>query len=380
MVVLPRFLYLFQMIPIFLPKSVFKELGSLISSFLWNKSVPRMRNIFLEMPKAAGGMGLPNFMYYYWAANISKLIYWIFAWRDNPGPAWADMELRGDSGLCPISLMSAPISMQRFSRLLNPVVKHSLKIWLQFRKHFRINQLSLFSPLLNNHLFLPSQTDAAFQTWQNNGLIFIKDLFAEGTLLTFELLQKSYNIPKSNFYRFLQIRSFVSKHFRSLHSPANSPADEILALNPFMRGNISKLYTLIQNIYSPSWEKTKVAWEQDLNIVVTGESWQQCLEATHTSSVCIRQCLIQFKVLHRLHYSLDKLAKMFPNTSSECLRCHQGPATLGHMFWNSALIQPSCPKVWCVVNGVDEVNSTNAPTILQAQTIKTNYSNRSMRL
>ena len=41
MIILPRFLYLFQSIPIFLPKSFFQSLNKLITSFVWTGKHPR---------------------------------------------------------------------------------------------------------------------------------------------------------------------------------------------------------------------------------------------------------------------------------------------------------------------------------------------------
>lgn len=72
MTALPRFLYLFHMIPILLTKSWFKQLNSHITSFILGTSSPRLKRTSLEMPKSTGGMGLPNFLFHYWAANISK--------------------------------------------------------------------------------------------------------------------------------------------------------------------------------------------------------------------------------------------------------------------------------------------------------------------
>lgn len=54
------------------------------------ESTPRMK-IYLERPKSEGGLGLPNFLHYNWAANIPKLTYWVFS--DIDGPVWATMEL-----------------------------------------------------------------------------------------------------------------------------------------------------------------------------------------------------------------------------------------------------------------------------------------------
>lgn len=58
----------------------------------------------------------------------------------------------------------------------------------------------------------------------------------------------------------------------------------------------------------------------------------------HSSSPCARHGLVQFKVLHRLHFTNSKLAKIYPNISPVCGRCSQSPATTAHMFW-------LCPKL-----------------------------------
>ena len=63
--VLPKFLYLFQTIPIFIPKSFFKTLDQIISSFIWNKGPARIRKSLLQKPKASDGLALPNFQQIY---------------------------------------------------------------------------------------------------------------------------------------------------------------------------------------------------------------------------------------------------------------------------------------------------------------------------
>ncbi len=69
MTLLPKFLYLFQCLPILIPKSFFRALDSLLINYIWNGKHPRLRKAFLQRPKQTGGMALPNFQYYYWAAT-----------------------------------------------------------------------------------------------------------------------------------------------------------------------------------------------------------------------------------------------------------------------------------------------------------------------
>ena len=70
--VLPKFLYVFQCIPVFLSKSFFLSVDKLISGFIWNKKNPRIRKSMLQRHRHYGGLALPNFRFYYWAANIQK--------------------------------------------------------------------------------------------------------------------------------------------------------------------------------------------------------------------------------------------------------------------------------------------------------------------
>ena len=76
MVVLPRFLYIFQSIPVFFLLYYFNKLDSIISSFIWNNIPARISKKHLFKRKAEGGFSLPHFKFYYWAANMNVLLHW----------------------------------------------------------------------------------------------------------------------------------------------------------------------------------------------------------------------------------------------------------------------------------------------------------------
>ncbi len=44
-----------------------------------------MKKIYLEVPKEAGGLGLPNFICYYWATNIVKHLHWTLTYENKQG-------------------------------------------------------------------------------------------------------------------------------------------------------------------------------------------------------------------------------------------------------------------------------------------------------
>ncbi len=56
------------------------------------------------------------------------------------------------------------------------------------------------------------------------------------------------------------------------------------------------------------------------------------LENIHTCSVNSRHCLIQFKIIHRLHYTKTKLRRLFPDVSPFCDKCQTDIATPLHSY------------------------------------------------
>lgn len=93
-------------------------------------------------------------------------------------------------------------------------------------------------------------------------------------------------------------------------------------------------YANIMSTYSPSVSHIREQWENDMGVSLSDEEWEMALTRVHSSSICSRHALIQFKVLHRLHFSKAKLARIFPNKSPICDKCKQTTATLYHMFWS----------------------------------------------
>lgn len=56
---LSKFIYVFQCIPLALPKSFFKEVN-LITYLIWAGKTPRIKMKLLFYPKKKGGLNLPN--------------------------------------------------------------------------------------------------------------------------------------------------------------------------------------------------------------------------------------------------------------------------------------------------------------------------------
>ena len=162
--VLPKFLYLFQSIPLFLPKSFFRIIDQCIVSFIWNKKPPKIRNVVIQSPKQLGGLASPNFLFYYWAANIRSILFWCeghFGLSDWV-PAWTAVEIDCARPISLVALLCAPLASIVNRSFTNPVINASLRIWRQFRLHFGLQSPSANMPVTANPLFPPSTMDSAF--------------------------------------------------------------------------------------------------------------------------------------------------------------------------------------------------------------------------
>ena len=96
--------------------------------------------------------------------------------------------------------------------------------------------------------------------------------------------------------------------------------------------SIQSLYALLSDINPPSTAGIKSSWEDELGQNISDQVWGASLRYIHTCSINSRHCLIQFKILHRLHYSKTRLHKLFSDSSPLCDKCYITEATLLHSY------------------------------------------------
>ena len=341
MVTLPRFLYLFQNLPVFLPKSFFKLLDSLILPFVWGFKTHRIAKKHLTKPRSAGGLSLPDFCHYYWAANCRALMYWQNAHQGNVTahtPSWLAIEQSLPVSSMPALLFSSAQPLKSIAGN-NFIVTSSFKIWYQIRKSFNLPEISSYTPLYRNHAFPPSLSDNTFLFWRDKGIATIGDLYLNKTFATFAQLKGKYTLSDTHFFRYLQIRDFTRKnipYFQSL--PAPIELYTLLTRPPDSKKLTSRFVDLFTSLNPTSSQHLKEAWEKDLALSISDNDWESYLGDIHKCSINSRHQLIQFKVVHRLHYSCTKLHSFYPSVSPICSKCQSAEGTLGHLFW-------FCPKL-----------------------------------
>ena len=126
----------------------------------------------------------------------------------------------------------------------NPVVLHSIKIWNQFRRSFSLRDQSQATTVTKNHIFAPSLIDDVFDGWSRGGMVSLSNLYIDSSFASIEQLVQRYHIPKSHFYRYLQLFAFSnSKCFPSC--PPSSLLDSIFDCKLVKKQTISTIYEIL---------------------------------------------------------------------------------------------------------------------------------------
>lgn len=81
----------------------------------------------------------------------------------------------------------------------------------------------------------------------------------------------------------------------------------------------------------------RAVWSCDIG-PISDEQWASTLWATPLSSLSPAQNLTQIFILHRAHYTPEKLFEWKCRDTAQCPRCKGNPANLIHMLWR-------CPKL-----------------------------------
>ncbi len=231
--ILPKFLYLFQSIPLTPPSGFFSSMRKTFTNFMWNKRRPRLRLTLLYLPYDSGGLQLPNFLWYFRAAQLRSAFFWFAEPSNLP---WVQIERENAKGLT----LNRYLYSDSFKRLkqntVNPFIKTTIRAWYESQDMFGEHPgLSQFTPIWGNALFIPGKSDPGFRCWAQLGLQRISDLYKDNTLMSFETLKGKFGIPQTHLFKYFQIRSFIRSRMQSYQCPSLSVLEEMATSDPYSK-------------------------------------------------------------------------------------------------------------------------------------------------
>ena len=159
---------------------------------------------------------------------------------------------------------------------INPWIKISIRIW-----HRVISENKAKEPYWTirwigyNSDFLPNRMDTRFKQQANKGLIKHSDLYEGGTMRQFQDLKTRFGLTNQDFYRFLPLRHYLEKITkREELQQAYLGIVKIFLLGYKShpgRGNISRIYKVLQELVGEDTVYIKEKWEKESNMQM--ETW-----------------------------------------------------------------------------------------------------------
>lgn len=339
----PKLNYLLQSLPIQIPLSYFKQFDRICKNFIWNGKRPRLHSNKLQRPVEKGGLGLPNVLYYYYAFSLRHLAHWSLP--PERAPPWYKIE---QSALPSISLLQS-ISIKLVGKVKkHPIISHLNAIWL------KISRLHSFNPYLNvsssiwlNPKLCINKAPFLWKDWAKKGLVNLGDLYENGSLKSFECIQQQYNVPRSQFFRYLQLRHLLCETFGSTTQLPELADAHCRIFSLYGKGHEASMYYswLIQNIGEANSQALKKIWERDLNIILDDKEWQGILKNAKMASRDARIRLIQFKIVHRFYWTPSRLFKLGLKDTPLCWRCKAETGDLAHALWSCIKVQDFWKRV-----------------------------------
>lgn len=340
MIILPKLLYYFSNLPIYVPARQFRELEALLRDLIWNKGRPRMALWKIFAPFDNGGLAVPNLELYYLAAQLQWLTKWL-----------------GSIGLMDTATEQQPWSQLQIYSHFHPLARPPRPTQIHLALAHRCYRRSLY---LTRHVspYAPSipiagmprrqtiVTEREFTSWHAAGLETLSDLYEDATLLSFETLTTEQQLPAGQFLLYnAVIRSLTDTWGDMTEEP---PTHQLMQYLHIMGEGSHVIHWIVDALLIHTLQpmtKLREHWTVDRGRPWTEKEWSTILASSTYIPRNAKFRLIHTYIVQRAYLSPDKINKYFNITTSACPRCHQVDADLLHMIWSCTSLQ----TYWCGV-------------------------------
>lgn len=134
MVLAPKILYKFQMLPISLPQPYLRALRGLMAKFVWGNKKPRIAHKVLTRGKKQGGLALPDLSKYYKSVMLSRVMEWS---KSTSEKRWVNIEHSLSSTHLGHTIWNPP-KYRVLSTNTSDITLNTLKLWDQIHTQNRV--------------------------------------------------------------------------------------------------------------------------------------------------------------------------------------------------------------------------------------------------
>ena len=283
-------------------------------------------------------------MYYNWACHSRIICDWVHSYlTGGPEPleAWE---------CAPHALIAelTNIGKSRPRLANNLIISNTIKVWKAIssfsnRRYFP----SYLTPIRNNRNFPSGVKSVIFRNWYDKGIRVIGDLFDDSNvLMSSEMIEAKYGLTRIDFHAYFQVRHFILTDCKfPQDKPLLGPMEEAIIRFNGTKGFISYFYNHFISYDPQNIDLVVKKWETDLQTEYEKDSWDACIQSSHSTFLGNRYNEMQYRILHRQHRTPYFLNKIDCNRSPLCIKCKKEVGTYIHCFWKCSKIV----KFWTCV-------------------------------
>lgn len=374
MISFPKLLYPLQNLPCLLKRKDITKLNKTLTQFLWQSKKPRIALKKLSLPRAEGGLNIPNLKCY----NLACLLRHAMDWLTHKSN-YSNGELE-DGMVSPWTLaniLHTPLKCLPPHVRTNMLFRDTIIAWRDIRKQQnKPPTLSRMTGIQGSPHFPQGIQHQGYVDWSKQGLHSFEQFFYKGSWRpkTFKDLQKEFKLPDNHLIYFQQATSFWKSVRRP---PVEIFAHTFLdSLRTWQTYKTAVSYPKIRILFSePRIENQDPPWKKDFtNIRDKDQLLDGYLKITRTT-VSESWKETQLKILHRA-YSMffrqmegggDKRQPKTDTIRPCCPKCHITKPTLKHALWSCPSVEQFWTQVHCfamnTLYGRDNKNTDKDPLL-----------------
>lgn len=182
--------------------------------------------------------------------------------------------------------------------------------------------------------------------------------------MSFDEIVVKYDIARSQFFRYLQLRDFIrTQQNQSLSIPSLSMLEEMVVKDCQGRGLISKIYNKLVGESSESSVNKLESWREDLQENISIEEWEKACTKAQLQTVNTRLRFLQYNWLMRSYMTPVKLNKFYNTIPDVCIKCDKEKGTIFHCLWQCSQIKKFWEEVKQCIEEILEIKLHLEPKI-----------------
>ena len=343
----------------------------MLGELIWGPHRHRIAMNKLFSPPTEGGLGVPNIELYYAAAQLQ----WPTLWLASPNhPEREQIQLA--LGLTHIYTWLSLLKPQRIRETC--IMKTARVCWRRYIMNPQETQpYSPLLPLVNLPPIQEIQTTHDLAYWKMCGIEEMRDLFNEGTLMTFPQVMEAYDIPGAHFLKYRAVVTAITKYWPSLPIEPNTTATLHTILSQGVsRKAVSVIYSTLLTERIQPLSALKAKWEADLLTPISEAQWTQAKAQIKQISRNMRLKFTQLNYLHRTYLTPHRLHTMYETAKAGCPRCTHDKADFMHMVWQCPVIADAWEIVLDNIADITESAIPNTPNSCLLGIRRVNKQNR----